>query len=125
MELEGLVVQSWVETMPWKKQSAFFSSLRGPDNRFSPQCKRVVKFLRRASQYDADSTTDYMVDKEIDFKELERELEFLPLHYVGHLIEALHLVKVYAPMSSSIRAGVVLGWFTETFHLEYVKEEND
>lgn len=121
------VVLPWVAEMPLKKQSALLSALRGPDNFFCPHTKRLAKFLRGIVQENADPSTDYMREKPIDVKELERELEFLPLHYVSHLVEALYLISEWAPpdvphgyATSRYAARQWLAWFEETFHLRYV-----
>lgn len=117
----SVVTKTWVAAMPWKKQSAFFSALRGPDTAFSPNIKLVTKFLRMVSQYDADSTSDYMnVKREINWKELERELELSTLHFVAHLLEAISLVREYCPeVLVSREALELIGWFQETFHFAY------
>lgn len=117
----GPVTKEWVHLLPWKKQSAFFSALRGPDTSFSYNIKLVTKFLREASQYDADPTTDYMTrKKEIDWKGLERELEFCTLHYVAHLIEAVYIVWNHSTEARhTFYAHQLLEWFQATFHLTY------
>jgi hypothetical protein len=107
------VLQEWMHDLPLKKQSAVLSALRGPDHAFCKEVKKIVKMLRRATQLDADPTSDYMnLKSEIDWKQLERELEFCPLHFVAHLIEAIVIVRDEMP-----GAGKVLGWFEDTFHL--------
>ncbi len=122
----GAVLRPWVIRLPLKQQSALLSALRGPDHAFCHEVKRVVKFIRAASQHDADPSSDYMrVDARfagefvpgIDRKALERELEFCPLHFVAHLIEALVLVWHHAPPQDRKFADALLDWFAETFHL--------
>lgn len=115
------VVLPWVAEMPLKKQSALFAALRGPDVAFCPHTKRLTKFLRSIAQKNADPSTDYMREKPIDVKELERELEFLPLHYVAHLVEALYLITKWGPPKGRHTAWQWLLWFEGTFHLSYVE----
>lgn len=119
-----VVLLPWVHDLPWKVQSRLLSSLRGPDTRFCFNVKKVSKLLRAATQHDADPDTDYMKDTwPPNWKELERELEFCPLHYVCHLIEGLTTVERHCPEAEyAARCTHVLVWIRDTFHLAYVGE---
>lgn len=111
------ILQPWVQELPLKKQSAVLSALRGPDHAFCREIKKVVKIIRAETQLDADPNSDYMKRKSpIDWKELERELEFCPLHYVAHLVESLAILR-----HEVMDAAVILSWFDDTFHLRYTK----
>lgn len=117
---ETLVLMPWVATMPWKKQSAFFSALRGPDTAHCTNVKQLVKFLRRVSQQDADPATGYMREKDLDLRALEHELEYCSLHFVAHLVDGLAIVREFCDDAEAARkADGLLEWFADSFHLEH------
>lgn len=113
------VLLPWVQELPLKTQSAVLSALRGPDHAFCRETKKIVKSIRLVTQQNADETSDYMrLKAAVDWKELERELEYAPLHYVAHLVEALALIE---DATGDLSIEEVLNWFEETFHLRSTK----
>jgi hypothetical protein len=114
------VTLDWVSKLTLKEQSALFSSLRGPDTAFCGEVKKLSKFIRQATQINADPTTGYMEDnwREINPKNLERELEFCTLHYIAHLCEGLAYIEAYTDSERDwLFAVETLNWFSTTFHL--------
>ena len=114
------VLLSWVQELDLKQQSALFSSFRGPDTLFCKEVKKLSKFIRQATQINADPETGYMEDNwsSINPKLLERELEFCTLHYVAHLCEGLSYIEAFTDSEGDcLFASETLDWFNETFHL--------
>lgn len=97
------VLQPWVEELPWKQQSILFSGLRGPDHGGCPVTKRVQRWMRAASQENADPSKPYMSDpgrdnvNPVSPKQLAAELEYLPCHFVHHLADALAVIAYNHP----------------------------
>src|SRR3954469_5589558 len=54
------VVLPWLAVLPWKQQSIFFSSLRGPDRANVPAIKRTNRWMRSVAQNNADPSKGYM-----------------------------------------------------------------
>lgn len=60
------VIQDWVLTLDWKKQSALLSVLRGPDIfDDNTMAKNIVKMLRYLILNNADTRTNYMTNEVI------------------------------------------------------------
>lgn len=118
------VLRPWVMHLPWKQQSEYLSALRGPDHAHCPQVKRIVKGLRAAAQYNADTTSGYMREarRVTDWRQLEHELEYCSLHFVSHLVSALVTLQRAEPMDDDGTdwgewAANMLTWFADTYHL--------
>lgn len=122
------VVRAWVWTLTHKQQSALFSGLRGPDTQFCSEIKKLSKFIRQATQYNADPSTGYMEENwhDINLKRLEQQIEFCTIHYVAHLLESLALVESYCDdiINKNI-ATHILEWFEQTFHMAPRRFKND
>lgn len=94
MPVGGGVLLPWVSALPLKMQSVLLSALRGPDTHHAPHTKRIVRWLRPATQRNADPTTEYMRDAGLPaWADAKSELEFSSVHYFGHLMEALEIVS--------------------------------
>lgn len=95
------VLQSWVETIPWKQQSILFSGLRGPDDQNCRAVKKVTKWMRAVSQNNADPLKGYMqvtgLPAPIEGGDLDTELERLPVHFVHHFADALRVIACHHP----------------------------
>ncbi len=90
---EGKVILDWMCKISWKQQSVVLSSLRGPDNHYSPNLKRLVRWLRRATQNNADPRHSYMQKDDLpSLEDIEHELVFCNLHYVTHLMHGLEII---------------------------------
>jgi hypothetical protein len=113
------VTLDWVSKLTLKQQSALSSSLRGPDTALCKEVKKLSKFIRQATQINADPESGYMEDRrEINPKDLERELEFCTLHYIAHLCEGLAYIEAYTDNERDwLFAAETLNWFSTTFHL--------
>lgn len=87
------VVLPWLAVLPWKQQSIFFSSLRGPDRANVPAIKRVNRWMRSVAQNNADPSKGYMALADLpEPLALCDELEFMPCHYVHHLADGLAVI---------------------------------
>lgn len=94
----GSVLQTWVTLMPWKHQSILLSGLRGPDAH-EPQVRSVTRWMRSATQHNADPSKDYMKQTELpDPLKVCSELEYLPCHYVHHFADALAVIAYNHPV---------------------------
>lgn len=92
------VTLSWVRALPLKMQSVLFSGLRGPDTAHCPQLKRLVRWLRPATQINADPSSDYMRDESLPtWDDIQKELEFTSQHYFQHLACALEIIGYKHP----------------------------
>jgi len=90
---ENYVLQKWMGEIPLKQQSVLLSSLRGPDNAYLPNIKKVTKWIRSIAQKNADPSREYMRTETLPkFEELERELNFCTVHYAVHLMWALEII---------------------------------
>lgn len=95
---KGSVLLDWVAELPWKQQSILLSSLRGPDNIRHPELKKISRWLRRVTQHNADSSTEYMQAEVMpEPKAVVKELEFTSAHFVGHLGLALKVIGAKHP----------------------------
>jgi hypothetical protein len=88
------VLLPWVTDLPFKMQSVLISGLRGPDTHQVVALKRVVRWIRAATQNNADPTTDYMKDigPLPEWSEVQKELEFCSVHYYAHLMHTLEII---------------------------------
>ncbi|MCK5321175.1 hypothetical protein KAJ38_01230 [Candidatus Pacearchaeota archaeon] len=104
---KGKVLLDWMCELSWKQQSAVLSSLRGPDNSYSPNFKRINKWMRRITQNDADASSSYMKDEGLpSIEELKRDIEFCNVHYLSHLLQGLEIVGYNYPDSRVAEAAI-------------------
>ena len=96
---ENYVLQKWMGEIPMKQQSVLLSSLRGPDNTFSHNIKKITKWIRATIQKNADPTNKgYMRPEGLPLiEEIEKELEYCTVHYAVHLISALEIIGYQHP----------------------------
>jgi hypothetical protein len=120
------VLQDWVTELPLKQQSALLSGLRGTDHAHAPALKHLTRFVRAATQRDADPESSYMrVGNRVPTADIEREMEWAPLHFVAHLLEALTIIQRHHPHHECVGfASWALGWFEDAFHLRYTKGDD-
>lgn len=96
--IRNVVLQVWVENLPWKQQSILISGMRGPDVANVPAIKSINRWMRTVSQQNADPSKDYMKQAELpEPTKLCDELEFLTCHYVHHLADALAVISYGHP----------------------------
>ena len=120
------VLQDWVGEIPWKCQSILLSGLRGPDHAHCPNVKAVTRWLRRVSQHNADPSGDYMQTTPLPaFVDVEKELEFLPCHFVHHLADAQRVVAIFHPLETvtTYAYGLHVWIALEMFH--FMPESNE
>ncbi len=91
----GTVLKPWVEELPWKMQSALFSSLRGPEDQVH-ELKQVGKWVRSVIQKNADPTSTYMADIGLpDYKVYVKRLEYTSSHYGDHMMHVLEIIGYF------------------------------
>jgi len=95
---KGKVLQNWMEELSWKQQSTILSSLRGPDSYYSPNIKKISRWMRRITQNNADTSSPYMKNEELPcIRELKKDIEFCSVHYLIHLLQGLEIVGYNHP----------------------------
>jgi hypothetical protein len=120
------VLQPWVEGLGWKMQSILMSGFRGPDFPNLYNIKAVNRWLRRASQKNADPLKDYMRQDELPTDlEVCDELEFLPAHYVHHFADSLRIVALYHPdpKTAEYAFGIHFRIAEEIFHFNIESDD--
>jgi hypothetical protein len=91
------VLQDWVMDLPLKMQSVLLTSTRGPDNFRYESVKVINRWIRSHLFHDADPSNPFIV-KAGDphplnlLDTLEHDLEYVTVHYFGHLIHALQII---------------------------------
>lgn len=98
---QGFVLQEWVAFVGLKMQSVLLSGLRAPDAH-TLGVKKITRWMRERSQINADPTkksymegvvlTDELIEKALD------EMEYLAVHYVHHLADALAVIAYFHPI---------------------------
>lgn len=121
MSNKGLVQLEWMGKLGWKQQSVILSALRGPDNHYSPNVKKISRWIRSITQNNADPTHSYM--KSVDLpsvKECEDELYFASTHYSLHLVFALEIIGYKHPdkETRSIALGYYLAFVEDIYHMK-------
>ncbi len=112
---KGKVLRDWMGELSWKQQSAILSSLRGPDNFYSPNLKKISRWMRRITQNDADASSSYMEEGGLpSIEELKRDIEFCSVHYLSHLIQGLEVVG-YKHLDSKV-AGIAMKCYEGLVH---------
>jgi hypothetical protein len=95
---KGSVLQDWMTELPWKQQSVILSVLRGPDNFRFEGIKKVNRWLRKITQHNADSSTEYMQKIELPtIEQICKEGEYTSVHYFCHLMHALEIIGYNCP----------------------------
>lgn len=96
------VLQDWVMDLPLKMQSVLLTSTRGPDNFRYESVKVINRWIRSHLFHDADPSNPFIV-KPGDphplnlLDTLEHDLEYVTVHYFGHLIHALQIIGYRHP----------------------------
>lgn len=120
---DGSVLRAWVADLPWKQQSVLLSGLRGPDERRCPEVKKVIRFLRAATQNDAGVTAeDSYLDggslDDVNTRGVLREVEYLSVHFATHLLYALLIVACGCPDGDvAEQAGDLYDAIVDDWHL--------
>lgn len=97
------VFHDWVGELPWKMQSVLMTATRGPDEHRYANIKIVNRWIRSVVFRDADPRNPFIAnndplpnDPEV-MDALEHELEYVSVHYFGHLIHALEIIGYEHP----------------------------
>lgn len=118
------VVLSWLASLPFKMQSVVFSGLRGPDNHHAPKLKALVRWLRPVTQRNADTCSDYMRTEQLpSWQEIKKEIEFMSVHYYGHLMKALEIVAYKHP--DEVVRKTAYGYYWEMCELLHLPPESE
>lgn len=97
------VLQDWMGVLPWIQQGVILSSLRGPDDMYSPNTKNINRWIRGVTMENADPSNEYIGQENLPkISELFGELEYKTSHYLSHLMEALEIIG-YKHLSEEIR----------------------
>jgi hypothetical protein len=116
MKKNSKVLLDWMGEISWKEQSVVISSLRGPDNLYTPNIKKLIRWMRGATQNNADPKHSYMqIDELPSFEEIEHEIAFCSMHYVTHLLHGLEIIG-YKHSDKSMAK------IARNYYLEIVKE---
>jgi hypothetical protein len=92
------VIQDWMANLSWKQQSVMLSALRGPDNFYSPEIKKLNHWVRSILQENADPSHTYMQPEVLpEYKLVAKDLEFVSVHYYSHLMWAFEIIGDYHP----------------------------
>lgn len=114
------VLQQWVEQIPWKQQSILFSALRGPDQEYLSEVKKISRWMRSVSQNNADPNKDYMKanDRSIVLELLAKELEFCTCHFTHHFADGLAVIAYHHPDRKTAMLAAEWHYFIaeEVFH---------
>lgn len=107
------VVQDWVMRIPWKMQSVLMTATRGPDEFRYPCTKAVGRWIRGRLFHDADPSNPFIHAKDDGdpkrlLDTLEHEVEYLSLHYFGHLVHALQIIGYKHPDAAERVTGLIL-----------------
>ncbi len=95
---KGIVLLDWMSNLSWKQQSVILLALRGPDNHYSPNLKKISRWIRSITQNNADPTHSYMKIVDLpSIKEFEDEYYFCSTHYSLHLLFALEIIGYKHP----------------------------
>lgn len=121
------VFKPWVLKMTWKAQSALMTSIRGCDTHDAPITRNIVRWMRNLTMYDADVKGTFVkYDEEAHpVSKLKRELEYMTVHYVMHLIHGLQVIAIFhddAWQKSEARREYKR--ICDMFHLEPEKDED-
>lgn len=93
------VVQPWVTQLcSLKMQTVLFAAVRGPDSAYCPNLKPLTRWIRSLVLKNADTNTPFMQDITLpEPQSYAREIEYLSVHYVAHLISALEVIMYMYP----------------------------
>ena len=123
MSKASAVLQEWVCTLSWKKQTVLIGAIRAPDLPISPRFKQVCTWTRSQILENADPTTGFMRDAVLPAHggEIEKEFERLPLHCGHHILLAMQVICFDHPNSMTRwEAGK---WFAASLSLQHVNPE--
>ena len=130
------VLQEWVSGVGMKMQSILLSGLRAPDTKTSA-VEKIVRWMRSCCQIDADpQKQSYMQTIEITNSLIEEaigECEYLQVHYLHHLADALRVIAIQHPnMTFRFNALTIHNLIaTELFHfhpetkMEFLERHKD
>ncbi len=103
------VVQSWLaECCSWKEQTVMFAATRGCDGvPKDDRSKDLLHNFRAIILNDADPSTGFMQQREIDIDDFCVNLDHYPLHFLIHLTHAIGIIGYRHPDPN-----VSMKWYT-------------
>lgn len=124
---KGTVLQEWMGGLTWKQQSVVLSALRGPDNQYCPNIKKISRWIRFITQNNADPSHTYMRTVDLPaVQEFEDEYSFCSTHYSLHLLFALEIIGYKHPdkETAKIARDYYLALVDDVYHLKPETEED-
>lgn len=117
-EENNCVMKKWVQELTWKEQSAILTAIRGSDERYIPELRSLVRWLRKQTLYNADvDGTFLMIIGMASVKDLKPVLEYVTIHFASHLFHAFEIVGYKHPEEvERIRAIEYYKLFCEMLH---------
>lgn len=98
MTENNCVLQTWVQNLTWKEQSAIMTAVRGSDEFYNPLLRSLVRWLRRSTLYDADLDGTFVKYGDLPTeKDLKPILEYMRVHFVSHLMHGLQIIAYRCP----------------------------
>lgn len=118
------VIKDWVHKLTWKEQSALFTAIRGSDAQFNPHVRSVVRWLRNCILYDADVNGVFVKFGVLPQpKDLKNGLEYMTVHFVGHLMHGLQIIGYRCPDEED--AKLALGYYIIICHILHCNPETE
>lgn len=120
------VLQPWLEKLTWKEQSALLTAIRGNDDFYNTNVRTLVRWLRRQTLYDADINGTFIKHGDLpEPTELKKDLEYMRLHFVSHLMHGLQIIGYKHPIIGISKTGYdYYKSICHTLHCEMESEED-
>src|ERR1017187_649397 len=93
------VLNEWVTELNLKMQTVLIVGLRGPDQAYCPNLKKIHRWLRSLCLRNADPDHTFMKHQDDlpSIAEIEHEFEHQSVHYALHLTYALEVISYKHP----------------------------
>jgi len=99
------VQEEWMLELPLKMQSTLLACVRGVDSQWMPKTKSINRWMRSLMLKNGNGKKDFsdfqkLSELPVMDGDLERELEYVPLHYYHHLVLGLGILHYKHPDDS-------------------------
>ncbi len=120
------VLQPWVEKLSWKTQSALMTAVRGSDTNYNEETRLLCRFFRRCILKDADIDGTFIKHGEMfnpNTVNIKKLFEYLPVHFVGHLMHGLQIIGYLCPYEDRRRFAYRMYYmYCQVMHCEVEKK---